>query len=314
MTFRLARAALLAASCMIALPALAAEAVFPTGSKLGLVPPSGFVPSETFRGFEDRTNKAAILMVEMPPQAYADIEKAMTKDALKKQGVTVEKRETISLDAGKALLIVGEQVSDGARLRKWIMVGATPKTTALVTAIVPDGSKSLYPDAAIRASLVSLAVRGEVPIEEQLKLLPFKLEERASLRAFRVEPNTVFLTDGPKDDLDATSQALLVVSAAVGGPAETPQREIFARNLFAGVPGFRDVRIVGSDVIRLGGQQTHQLFAEAKDSRTGTDVKLVQWLRFGNGAFVRFLGIARAEGWTDALARFRTVRDGLAVR
>jgi hypothetical protein len=80
------------------------------------------------------------------------------------------------------------------------------------------------------------------------------------------------------------------------------------------VPGFTDVRVVGTDLIRRGGQQTHQIFAEGKDSRTGTDVKLVQWLRFGNGAFVRFLGISRADTWTDSLARFRTVRDNLAAK
>lgn len=318
MTVRFARAgltpALLLAACLIASPGFAADAVFPTGSKLGLVPPAGLVPSETFRGFEDRTNSTAILLVEMPVQAYRDVEKAMTTPALKKQGVTVDKRETVSLAEGKALLIQGHQSSEGAKLRKWILIGSTPKATALVTAIVPEDAKKVYPDTAMRTALVSLAVRGEVPIDEQLKLLPFKLDNRGDMRPFRVEPNTVFLTDGPKDALEAPDQALLVVSAAVGGPGETAQRDIFARNLFAGVPGYTDVHIVGTDVIRLAGTQTHQLLAEGKDSRTGADVKLVQWLRFGNGAFVRFLGIAKADAWVEALARFRTVRDNLAAR
>ena len=313
MTFAFARVALIAVG-LIASPAFAADAVFPTGSRLGLVPPTGFVASEQFRGFEDRTNSAAILLVEMPAQAHRDVEKAMTTEGLKKQGVTVEKRETVQLKDGKALLLIGKQLSDGAKVRKWILIGSTPKTTALVTAIVPEAASNLYPDDAMRAALVSLAVRGDVPIDEQLRLLPFKLEDLASLRAFRVETNTVFLTDGPKDALDATEQALLVVSAAMGGPGENAQRDTFARNMFAGVPGFTDVRVVGTDLIRRGGQQTHQIFAEGKDSRTGTEVKLVQWLRFGNGAFVRFLGISRADTWTDSLARFRTVRDNLAAK
>jgi hypothetical protein len=314
MSAHLIRAAVVAASCLAALPALAADAVFPTGSKIGLVPPAGLVPSENFRGFEDRTNNAAILLVEMPVQAYREVEKAMTTDQLKKQGVLVEKRENVPLKEGKAILFSGRQTSEGAKLRKWILIGSTPQATLLVTAIVPETAMSLYPDTAMRAAFISLAVRGEVPMEEQLKLLPFKLDDYASLRAFRVETNTLFLTDGPKDGLDASDQALLVVSAAIGGPGENAQRDIFARNLFAGVPGYRDVQIVGSDTIRAGGLQTHQLLAEAKDTRTGDNVKLVQWLRFGNGAFIRFLGVARAEGWTEALARFRTVRDSLTPR
>lgn len=314
MSLRLARAAVVALGCVVAVPALAQEVVYPPGSKIGLAPPAGLVASETFRGFEDRTNNAAILLVEMPAQAYRDIEKAMTAEALKKQGVQIDKRETLSLKDGKALLIVGKQTSDGTKLRKWILVATAPKATALVTAIIPENVAKLYPDTAVRAALTSVAVRAEVPMEEQLGLLPFKLENYASLRAFRVETNTVFLTDGPKDGLDAPEQALLVVSAAVGGPGENAQRDIFARNLFAGVPGYKDIQIVGSETIRSGGQQTHQLMAEAKDARTGNDVKLVQWLRFGNGAFVRFLGVAKTEGWTEALARFRTVRDNLEPR
>ena len=301
-------------AALAATPARAADVVFPTGSKLGLVPPDGLTASETFRGFEDKTNNSAILMLEMPAQAFRDVEKAMTADALKKQGLILEKRETINIKNGKAILIVGRQNADGANVRKWVLVGGTPEMTALVTALIPDKAKNAYPDAAVRNALASIEVRGTIPIDEQIALLPFKLEDFADLRAFRVEPNTIFLTSGPKDSLDASEQALLVVSAAVGGPSETGSREIFARNLFSGIPGYKDVQIVGSDVIRLAGQQTYQLMAEAKDSNTGQDVKVVQWLRFGNGAFVRFLGIARADQWSDAFPRFRTVRDSLAAR
>src|SRR5438105_4608785 len=110
MTPRLARAFAVAIA-LAASPVLAADAVFPTGSKIGLVPPPGLVPSESFRGFEDRANNTAILLVEMPAQAYRDVEKAMTNDSLKKQGVLVEKRENVPLPDGKAVLMVGKQTS-----------------------------------------------------------------------------------------------------------------------------------------------------------------------------------------------------------
>ncbi len=80
------------------------------------------------------------------------------------------------------------------------------------------------------------------------------------------------------------------------------------------MPGFKDIKVVSTDLIRLSGVQTHQLLAEGKDVKTGADVKFVQWLRFGNGAFVRFIGIARDDAWPAAFTRFRTVRDSLAAR
>jgi hypothetical protein len=200
-------------------------------------------------------------------------------------------------------------------MRKWILLGATPALTALVTVLVPDSAKTSYPDAAIRAALATVEVRDNVPVDEQLTLLPFRLDEFAGLRALRVvAPNTLVLTSGSKDTLDASEQSLLVISAAAGGPEQTAQRDHFARNLFSGYTGLKDIHILGTDFIRLAGQQTHQLMAEAKDAKTAVDIKLVQWLRFGNGAYVRFLGVARADDWSDAFPRFRAVRDGVGPR
>jgi len=59
----------LAVMALTAAPALAADPVFPVGSRLGLVPPAGFVPSTKFIGFENPQASAAILLVAMPAEA-----------------------------------------------------------------------------------------------------------------------------------------------------------------------------------------------------------------------------------------------------
>ena len=41
---------------------------------------------------------------------------------------------------------------------------------------------------------------------------------------------------------------------------------------------------------------------------------VVQWLRFGGGAYLQMIGIARADAWKDAYPRFRSVRDGIEAR
>jgi hypothetical protein len=292
-----------------------AEVMFPTGSRVGLSPPQGFTPSETFRGFEEKQSGSAILTLELPAQAYGDIEKAMTTAALRKQGVIVEKREAVPLKSGKGLLFIGHQDSDGKTMRKWILLGSTPPVTALVTVLVPATAQATYSDAAIRGALSTVEVRETVPVDEQMTLLPFRLDEFGGMRPLRViGPNTLVLTSGSKDTLDATEQSLLVVSVAPGGPEEAPQRDNFARNLFTGYAGLKDIHILGTDLIRLAGQQTHQLMAEAKDTKSDNDVKIVQWVRFGSGAYIRFLGIARADDWSDAFPRFRTVRDSVGPR
>ncbi len=293
----------------------AAEAIFPPGSHIGLVPPAGFVTSQSFRGFEDRDKKASILMLEMPAGAFAQIDKALTAAALKRQGVTLEKREPLKLKTGRAVLIVGRQEASGEHLRKWILIAPTGNATVMLTVQIPEEAQSTYPDTAIRAALSTVVLRTEVPIDEQLGLLPFHMENLGGLRPFRVlRANTVFLTDGPEDTADPSEQPLLMVAISRGGPEQPRERNEFARSLLTSLSGLKDLRFVGADLLRLGPQQIHEIMAEAKDVKTGTDLKLVQWLRFGNGGYVQIVGAARSNAWPDAFPRFRAVRDGIAPR
>ena len=70
--------------------------------------------------------------------------------------------------------------------------------TALVTMQVPEAAQAAYPDAAIRAALMSVSVRPTVPVEEQLSLLPFRVGELAGFKVGGIiAGRAVMLTDGP---------------------------------------------------------------------------------------------------------------------
>jgi len=296
-------------------PSRAADPVFPLGSHFGLSPPGDMKPAIAFRGFEDRDTDASMLIVEIPSQNAAEVEKELTAATLKKQGLSEDTRETVPLQAGKGLLIVGDQEADNKKLRKWIFLASAPEGTALIAVQVPEAAKSKYSDADMRAALISTIARASVPMGEQLRLLPFAFDELSGLRPFRVlGSTTVFLTDGATDPQDAAAQPLLIVSIAPGGPEQASDRANFSRRLFGSLNDFKDVRIVGNDVLRLNNMPTYEIQAEAKDPKSDAPMKLVQWIRFGNGAYMRFVGISRSESWLQAFPKFRAVRDGVRPR
>jgi hypothetical protein len=304
-----------AAMALAILPARAADPVYPLASHIGMVAPGGMQPSPTFRGFENREAGASIVILEIPPQAYAGVEKQLTVEALKKEGMTEEKRETVTLKDGKGLLVVGTQEAGQKKFRKWVLLASWPEVAAMIAFQVPEENKDKYPDAGMRAALMSATLRASVPIDEQLRLLPIVFDNLSGLRPFRVLGNSsVFLTDGATDPKEPASQPLLIVSVAPGGPEQASDRTNFARTLFSGLNDFKDLRIVGSDVLQLDNHQTYEIQAEAKDPKSDTPMKLVQWIRFGNGAFVRLVGIARADAWSEAFTKFRAVRDGVKPR
>jgi hypothetical protein len=302
----------LAALLALALPAQAQDVVFPTGSRVGLAPPPGVTISRSLVGFEDPPNNVAIIMLALPPEAYSELEKSTADAPMQQKGLTVESREQLSLASGKAFLVIARQVAEGTKLRKWIMATATPELTALVTFQIPDNAREAYPDAALRTAIASVAVRHTVPVEEQLSLLPFKVAELAGFRVAGVMAGrALILTDAPAEGPSPSGAAQLIIGIAPGGPTQNADRDTFANDVFTTIPNLKEVRRTSSEPLRVGGQPGHQIMARGKDVTTGAEVTIVQWLRFGSGAYMHFVGVAPSERWTAAYARFRQVRDGI---
>ena len=299
----------------LAAPAQAADVVYPAGSRVGLTPPPGMTISQNFAGFEDRDKRVALVIVALPAAAYPEIDKSTTPESLQKQGVTLEAREDITHPLGKAFLILGNQQIEGQRIRKWILLVSAGELTALITAQVPESAQSAYPDAAIRAALMTASVRPTVPVEEQLGLLPFRVSELAGFKVGGViAGRAVMLTDGKPDPSVKGIDTHILIAIAVGAPAQAADRGRFAHEVFEGVPNLKDIRINSSESLRIGGVQGHQIMARGRDSATGDEVTIVQWLRFGGSAYLHLVGVAKSDGWTQAYARFRQVRDGIELR
>jgi hypothetical protein len=298
-------------------PARAADLVFPTGSHIGFVPPPGFVVSERFPGFENTGAGSSLILITLPPEAFAEAQGTLTAEALKQHGIVEVSRETLTLPNGRALLVIGTETENGQKFRRWMFLALLREATALATVSVPEPQLGVYSNEVIKASLLTIATRDLVPIEELLSLVPFRLDELAGLRPVRVlGSGGVILTAGSNDAANLAEQPMFVVSIAPGGPEQADARANFARNLFTGLGDFKDLRIVSTDMLRLGGglSPTHELQAEANDAKSNKPVKLVQWVRFGSGVVIRMVGVARADQWSSAFTQFRAVRDGVALR
>ena len=103
----------------------------------------------------------------------------------------------------------------------------------------------------------------------------------------------------------------LIVS---GWEQSLAHRDAFARDLFSAIPNLKDVHINSAEPLRIGGQPGHQVMAVGKDVRTGNDINIVQWLRFGSGAYIHMIGVAPSSAWIQNYARFRQVRDGIDLQ
>ncbi|TCT04309.1 hypothetical protein [Aquabacter spiritensis] len=298
--------------------AAAADPVFPKGSTVGLVPPVGMVESHAFSGFQDAATQSSILIVEMPPQAYEQVAAGFTDAALATKGITVESRGTLALgdpalkDA-KTLLVTGRQQAGSLAARKWVLLAGTDQATALVTIQVPVGTGDALTDEKVRETLATLAFRPPPSAEDLLATLPFRLGDRSGFRLVKVVGNSAaILTDGPKDVIDGAEQPIFVAGVAAGNPREDDRRQ-FALRALSSVPGVKDMRIERAEAMRIAGQPGFEILADGKDMGGQDDVKIVQWLRFGQNAHLRMVAIVKTGDFPEIYPRLRAIRDGVTT-
>jgi hypothetical protein len=292
-------------------PVAHSEPVFPPGLRIGLEPPGDLKLSTRFPGFEDSERKVVIAILDLPASAYRELETAAFDKT--QRDLQQVKRESFPFGSGIGFLVSGVARQNDVTVHRWSLLaiavgGSVPNLTMLINVEVPENALSIYSDPVIRKALASVTFRP-APIQEQLGLLPFKLGDLSGFQVMQVlPPGTVILAD----EASLGSQPFMIVSIERGGPAETSDRSLFARDLLANAP-VRDLTMQSAEAMRINGALGHEIRAKGKGP-AGDPVSLVQWLRFGAGGFLRVVGVSPADKWDQSFGRFRTVRDGIDTR
>lgn len=294
--------------------AFAADAVFPAGSRIGLVPPKSMSPTRGVSGFHDPATGAAIVAIEMPADAYGPMAAGFGDDALKAQGFAVSSRDTVKIGAADAVLIAGEQNDGGRAVPKVVLLAAEPTLTALVIAQAPIGAPAALRDE-LKEALRTVAIRPPLAMDEQIAALPFRMGDMAGFRPIRaMAGNALLLTDGPEDAVKAASQPVLIVAQSLVPAPAAEQRDAFARSLLGANTLLNEIVVERSQGFRQAGSDWHEIVAKAKDAQSDEPVVVMQTIRFEPGGYLRMVGVARSAQRDDVLGRFRRAVDSVVLR
>jgi hypothetical protein len=300
------------AICVGFAPAFAADAVFPPGMRVGLTPLVGLSRAKSFVGFETEDQGVKVLVTELPVEAYSEVMNAFKANPAGTGGI---KPESIETSAGVAYY-TAENARDGASsVRRYSMILPGGTFSGYIAVQVPENASKIYTDDAVRQMFASVVVRKEVPIEEQLGLMPFKIGELGDFKNIRtLAPGAaIILADG--DEVTGFEAApFMVIGIIASTPAQPEDRGRFAQQAATTIPGVRDARITMSEPIRIDGQAGYETRVDATSGKDNTAVTVVQWLRFGGSNVLRIIGSAPRDVWPTAFTRFRTVRDAIQPR
>ena len=305
--YLVAVALLIAANC-----AVAADPVFPPGARVGMTPLVGLVPAKSFVGFETEDHGVKVLVTDLPAEAYGEVANAFKANPGGSGGV---KPESIETPAGLAYYTAESAKDSATNVRRYSMILPGPTFSGYVAVQVPENASRIYTDDTIRQMFASAVIRNQVPVEEQLGLMPFKFGELSNFKNVRtLAPGAaLILADG--DEKTGFEGAPFMIIGLIGSTAASPDdRGRFAQQIAATIPGVRDGRITMSEPVRIDGQAGYETRIDAVSGKDNTPVTIVQWLRFGGGSSLRIIGSSPRDDWAKAFPRFRAVRDGIQPR
>jgi hypothetical protein len=294
-------------------PAFAADVTYPAGVRVGLVPLVGLNRAKAFAGFESEDQKVKVLVTELPADAYGEVKTAFSKpDAVGPTGI---RPQTIETGAGTAFYTV-ETAKDGAEtVKRYSMMLPGSTFSGYVAVQVPENATKIYTDDAVRQMFATATTRKEVPVEEQLSMMPFNVTDLGSFKNVRALAPGAALVLADGDEITGFEPAPFMVIGIIGATPPNPDdRARFAQESATRIPGVRDWKITMSEPIRIDGQPAYETRLDATSGKDNTQVTVVQWLRFGGPRMLRIVGSAPRDKWSEAFPRFRAVRDGIKPR
>ena len=277
-----------------------------------MTPLVGLVRAKSFVGFETEDHGVKVLVTDLPAEAYGEVANAFKANPGGTGGV---KPESIETTAGLAYYTV-ESARDGAtNVRRYSMILPGPTFSGYVAVQVPENASKIYTDDAVRQMFASAVIRNEVPVDEQLGLMPFNVSELSGFKNVRtLAPGAaIILADG--DEKSGFEVAPFMIIGIIGSTAASPDdRGRFAQQVATTIPGVRDGRITMSEPVRIDGTAGYETRVEATSGKENTPVTIVQWLRFGAQNSLRIIASSPRDQWSKAFPRFRAVRDGIHPR
>ena len=191
------------------------------------------------------------------PTAYAELDKTVTADALKRQGVTLEAREAVPLSTGKAFLVIGRQEVEKRQDSQMDSGG-----------LLAGSDRARHrADPGRRQDRLS---RRRDPRRAGDARRPHRRSGRGAARPVAVQgrracgisdrrgrPGTRGHAErcAARTRRDRSTPRLephIFVTVAPGGPAQNAERDAFARDVFATIPNLKEIRVTTSETVADG--------------------------------------------------------------
>lgn len=274
------------------------------GTKVSLVPPPGFVPSERFPGYGLEEAGASILVTELPAPFAAATAAFTDPVALGKKSMKLLARQAVTVNQRAGLLLHYQQTTAGTEFLKWLLALGDETETVLVTATFPKDAERRF-SRLLRGSVLSASwdQTHSVAAEEGLN---YSLGERGTLRLAKRVGKTLLYTAGaifPSQSLDAP---VFVVSPSFGG-ARVGDPQAFAKARALKIDSVVGIGVIEPQPVVIDGLSGYEIVTDGKDRETAEPMAVYQVMLFESDEYYLMQGLVSARHAPQHLAAFKAM-------
>lgn len=281
------------------------------GTRISLVPPSGFIPSDRFPGYSQESTGSSIMVTEFPAPLAETSSGLSTRSALSKRGMVLLKKEQVVVGGRVGVLAQVKQNLQEAEYLKWLLLLEDGKESVLVTAAFPKDLESELSEA-MKASILTVRVDSQMKVSPT-EGLNFSIIEKGGLRiAKRISNLLLYSRDGifPSKDIN---DPIFVVGQSLRN-VDIGDTEAFAKARVRQTAEVTDVQIEQSNRVTIDNLEGYEIVAKAKDKQSGLPMVVYQALLFEGQGYYLMQGLVSSQNGQSSLVMFKEMSRSFSRR
>lgn len=262
------------------------------GTKFFLVPPEGFVQSNTFQGFQHVGNSSSILVMEIPGP-FSDVTAGFNAEGLKSQGVVLKNKEEIKVNGYEGSFMTTEQLANSINFTKYILVFGDENATYMVAGMYPEELTDLDED--LVASMLSVIYEPDLDVDP-LSFTNFLIDtDNTKLKFAKIMSGSLLYTvDGkvPTESSDKTSFIIGQSQAKV----QAADKKLTTINRLKGMP-YNDLSIHEDNInpLSVDGITGYEIAAEGVNKTDGDTELIYHAMLYTDDGYYIFFGTAKDD-------------------
>lgn len=260
------------------------------GTKVSLIPPSGFTDGQNFLGLQQTESGSSIMILDIFGP-YAETSKGITKENMLSKDVEVQKIENLILNDLPAIFVTGTQNAYGNIYSKYILIFGTDNETIMINGVFPENLKKIGGE--IKKSMLTVFYEADKKIDP-FESLDYTIDvSETKLKFGKSMSNAlIFSVDGqiPAASSDKTN---LVVGKSFS-EITTQDKKLFCINRLKQTP-VEIENIEYTNEITIHGISGYEIYAKAKNKKSSGTENIYQVILFSDKLYYILFGTTNDE-------------------